>query len=81
MYIPTDDVINYPILHLCWFLAVGTFNIYVTYLKLRRKKLLLQAEQLTKLQLYLLTMTFLSEIDVILCIYSACNNSYFLLSL
>ena len=46
--------------------------------------MLLQAEQLTELQLFLLKMTILnilSEIDVILCICSACNNTYFILSL
>ena len=43
----------------------------MTYLKLRRKKLLLQTEQLTKWQFFSLKMTawtILSEIDVILCI-------------
>ena len=52
----------------------------MTYLKLRRKWLLLQAEQLTKWQLFSLKMTIstnLSEMYVIFCICSACNNIFF----
>ena len=66
---------------LCWTLGVVPFN---TWLISSWEKPLLQAKQLTKWELFLLKMTSLtisSEIHVILCIRSVCNNTYFLLSL
>ena len=60
-----------------WRLAHFTCDLY----QARKKKLLLQAEQLTKSRLFSLkmtTLTILSKIVFILCISSACNKIYFL---
>ena len=65
-------------LHLCWLLSVGPFN---TWLISSGEKITVPtSEQLTKWQLFSLimtTLTILSEIDVILCICSACDNIFF----
>ena len=63
---------------LCWLSGVVPFNTWLIS-SWEEKKLLLKADQLTKWQLFSLkvtTLTISSEIDVILCICSACNNIY-----
>ena len=68
------------VLYICvgfWLLA------HLTYLKLRKKWLLLQAEQMNKMTTISLKMAkvvILSENNCHFVSYSACNNSYFFLA-
>ena len=70
-------------LHLCWFLAVGSFNTWLisSWEKNKSCYKLSNCQNKQLFSLKMTTSTILSEIVVILWICSSCNNIYFLLSL